>query len=156
MDGQMTNRKIEVLVGIFVAAGFAALFVLAMQVSNLSTFSPGESYTVTVRFDNIGGLKVRSPVTVGGVRVGRVSAIRYDPEVFSAVVSMSIDANQDYFPVDTGASIYTSGLLGEQYIALEPGAEEAVLKDGDAIQIAQSAVILEQLIGKFVLNSATK
>ncbi|MCG6867303.1 MAG: outer membrane lipid asymmetry maintenance protein MlaD [Gammaproteobacteria bacterium] len=152
----MTNRKLEVLVGVFVAAGFAALLVLAMQVSNLSTFSPGESYTLTARFDNIGGLKVRSPVTIGGVRVGRVSAIRYDPEAFNAVVSLSIDADQDYLPVDTGASIYTSGLLGEQYISLEPGAEAAVLKDGDVLQFAQSAVILEQLIGKFVLNSATK
>lgn len=152
----MTNRKLEVLVGVFVAAGFAALLVLAMQVSNLSTFSPGESYTLTARFDNIGGLKVRSPVTIGGVRVGRVSAIRYDPEAFNAVVSLSIDADQDYLPVDTGASIYTSGLLGEQYISLEPGAETAVLKDGDVLQFAQSAVILEQLIGKFVLNSATK
>lgn len=141
---------VEIWVGVFVAAGFAALFTLAMRVSNLSAFNASDGYQLIAYFENIGGLKVRSPVTVSGVRVGRVSDIHYDPGEFKAKVTLSIEGSQDYFPLDTGASIYTSGLLGEQYIGLEPGAEEEVLKDGDTIEYTQSAVVLEQLIGRFL------
>ena len=126
----MSTRVIEVLVGIFVAAGLGALFTLAMQVSNLSTLNESEGYRVFAYFENIGGLKVRSPVTVSGVRVGRVSDISYDSERYQAKVTLNIDASQGYFPEDTSASIYTSGLLGEQYIALDPGAEEEMLSEG--------------------------
>lgn len=152
----MLTRRLEILVGIFVAGGFAAFFTLAMQVSNLSTLSESKGYQVKAYFENIGGLRVRSPVTVSGVRVGRVSSIRYDAKQYQAEVILTIDASQDYFPMDTSASIYTSGLLGEQYIALEPGAEEQTLKNGDALQYTQSAMILEQLIGRVLVNLTTK
>ena len=149
-----STRKIEILVGIFVAAGFAALFMLAMKVSNLSTFQTADGYQVTAQFDNIGGLKVRSPVTVSGVRVGRVTAIRYDRATFRAEVTITIDPQHDYFPRDTIASIYTAGLLGEQYIALEPGAEMDALKDGDKIEFTQSALVLEEMVSK-IMNRLT-
>ena len=152
----MSQRRLEILVGIFVAAGFAALFTLAMQVSNLSTLNESHGYQVKAYFENIGGLRVRSPVTVSGVRVGRVSSIRYNAEQYQAEVILNIDASQDYFPKDTSASIYTSGLLGEQYIALEPGAEGQTLRHGDTLQYTQSAMILEQLIGRVLVNLTTK
>ncbi len=152
----MTTRKIEVLVGIFVAAGFAALFTLAMRVSNLSAFDDSNGYTLKAYFQNIGGLKVRSPVTVSGVRVGRVAAIRYNPSAYKAEVVLTMDGSQDYFPIDTTASIYTSGLLGEQYIALEPGAEDEPLRDGGTIEYTQSAMILEQLIGRVLVSLTEK
>ncbi|UCC56534.1 MAG: outer membrane lipid asymmetry maintenance protein MlaD [Gammaproteobacteria bacterium] len=149
------SMAIEITVGLFVAAGMAALFVLAMKVSNLSTSSSGESYIITAAFENIGGLKVRSPVTVSGVRVGRVDAISYDFDTFEAVVQLRIDIMYDSFPEDTTASIYTAGLLGEQYIALEPGGSEDNLQPGDRIQLTQSALVLEQMIGQFLYNTAT-
>ena len=152
----MSTRTIEILVGIFVAAGLGALFTLAMRVSNLSALTDVEGYQVAAYFQNIGGLKVRSPVTVSGVRVGRVSSIWYDPEQYQAKVTLTIDPSQDYFPIDTSASIYTAGLLGEQYIALEPGAEEQTLKHGDTIEYTQSAMILEQLIGQVLVELTSK
>lgn len=151
-----TSRGIEITVGIFVAAGLAALFMLAMQVSNLAEYREEGGYPVTAYFENVGGLKVRAPVTAGGVRVGRVMAIQYDPERFQARVTISLAASHDYFPTDTQASIYTAGLLGEQYIALQPGAEEEALKAGDRIVHTQSAVVLEEIIGKVLVNLATQ
>lgn len=148
------SRAIEIWVGIFVAAGLAALFMLAMQVSNLSTFTEGAGYTISARFDNIGGLKVRSPVTVAGVRIGRVSDIGYDSDTYQAVVKMTIDAKYNRLPKDTSADILTAGLLGEQYIGLEPGGDETYLKNGDRIQLTQSALILEKIIGQFLFNKA--
>jgi len=150
------TRFIEIAVGLFIAAGMAALFLLAMQVSNLSRAGSGESYTITATFENIGGLKVRSPVTVSGVRVGRVDAIDYDNEAFEAVVTLRIDKAYSSFPEDTSASIYTSGLLGEQYIGLEPGGSEANLVEGDRIQMTQSALVMEQVVGQFLYNAAGK
>ena len=148
------SKAVEIAVGLFVAAGMAALFVLAMKVSNLSTSTSGESYTIEAAFENIGGLKVRSPVTVSGVRVGRVDNITYDFETFEAVVQLRIGNAYDSFPEDTTASIFTAGLLGEQYIALEPGGSEDNLKPGDRIQLTQSALVLEQMIGQFLYNTA--
>jgi len=148
------SRTVEITVGLFVAAGMAALFMLAMKVSNLSTTTSGETYDVTATFENIGGLKVRSPVTVSGVRVGRVDSISYDFNTYEAVVSLRIGKQYDKFPEDTTASIYTSGLLGEQYIALEPGGSMDNLKPGDRIQLTQSALVLEQMIGQFLYNTA--
>jgi phospholipid/cholesterol/gamma-HCH transport system substrate-binding protein len=150
------TRVIEIAVGLFIAAGMAALFLLAMQVSNLSRAGSGESYTITATFENIGGLKVRSPVTVSGVRVGRVDAIDYDNEAFEAVVTLRIDKAYSSFPKDTSASIYTSGLLGEQYIGLEPGGSEDNLAEGDRIQMTQSALVMEQVVGQFLYNAAGK
>jgi phospholipid/cholesterol/gamma-HCH transport system substrate-binding protein len=150
------NRTIEIGVGLFVAAGLAALFMLAMKVSNLSAMSENEGYEVTAHFENVGGLKVRSPVSVGGVRVGRVSAIDFDNETFEAVVRLRIATSYDKFPADTSARIFTAGLLGEQYVALEPGGAEEVLKDGDHIQLTQSALVLEQIIGQFLFSKASE
>ncbi|VAW53606.1 Phospholipid ABC transporter substrate-binding protein MlaD [hydrothermal vent metagenome] len=150
----MTSRKIEILVGLFVVAAIAAFFMLAMSVSNLSSYGNNESYQVTANFDNIGGLKVRSPVAAGGVTIGRVSDIQYDNKTYEAVVSMSIESKYDKFPIDTSASIFTSGLLGEQFVGFEPGAEEDYLKQGDAIDLTQSALVLEQIIGQFLYSKA--
>ncbi len=149
-------RAIEIGVGVFVAAGLAALFMLAMQVSNLSAMSNDQGYEVVARFENVGGLKVRSPVSVGGVRVGRVSAIDFDKETFEAVVRMNIGNHYDAFPTDTSARIFTAGLLGEQYVALEPGGAEEVLKNGDQIRLTQSALVLEQIIGQFLFSKAAE
>jgi len=150
----MSSRKIEILVGLFVAAAVAAFFMLAVNVSNMSTYGGGDSYEISARFDNIGGLKVRSPVAAGGVRIGRVTDIQYNNDTYEAVVIMSIDAQYDKFPIDTAASIFTSGLLGEQFIGFEPGAEEDYLKSGDVIDLTQSALVLEQIIGQFLYSKA--
>jgi phospholipid/cholesterol/gamma-HCH transport system substrate-binding protein len=150
------SRSMEIAVGMFVAGGLAALFMLAMQVSNLSANISGENYTVTAAFQNIGGLKVRSPVTVSGVRVGRVEAIDYDTHAYEAVVTMRIEDRYNSFPEDTSASIFTAGLLGEQYIALQPGGSEKNLKAGDRIHLTQSALVMEQIIGQFLYNVASK
>ena len=148
----MTTRFIEIMVGLFVVLGFLALFMLAMKVSNLSRLTNNDGYEVTAYFENIGGLKVRSPVTVSGVRVGQITEIVYDENRYEAKVVMRIQSEHDYFPIDTTASIYTAGLLGEQYVALEPGAEEDVLTTGDTIEFTQSALVLEEIIGKIVVK----
>ena len=152
----MNSRKMEIGVGLFVALGIAALFMLAMQVSNLAVMRHGESYLLSAAFENTGGLKVRSPVTVSGVRVGRVDAIDYDTRAYQAVVSLRIDSAYDSFPEDTTASIFTAGLLGEQYIALEPGGSMENLKDGDRVQLTQSALVMEQVIGQFLYSMTSK
>jgi len=150
----MTSRKIEILVGFFMAAAIAAFFMLAVNVSNMSSYGTGESYEIMARFDNIGGLKVRSPVAAGGVRIGRVTEIDYNTDTYEAVVVMSIETKYNRFPIDTAASIFTSGLLGEQFIGFEPGAEEDYLKNGDTIDLTQSAIVLEQIIGQFLYSKA--
>ena len=150
---RVSTRLIEVGVGVFVALGMAALFMLAMQVSNLA-LSEGtdDGYRVVAYFDNVGGLKVRSPVTMAGVHVGRVRAIDFDDRTYQARVTMGISENYDKIPEDTMANIYTAGLLGEQYVALEPGGSDGYLNNGDEIKITQSALVLEQMIGQFLFN----
>ncbi len=150
------SRTVELWVGLFVAAGLAALFVLAMQVSNLSTLNRGGAYELTSRFDNVSGLKVRAPVTVAGVRIGRVTGISLDNQTFEAVVSMRISDRYHTLPRDSVAGIYTSGLLGEKYVGIKPGIDEAVLKNGDSVKGGQSALVLEDLIGKFLFNKAAE
>ncbi|AOV17938.1 outer membrane lipid asymmetry maintenance protein MlaD [Acidihalobacter aeolianus] len=152
----MNTRSIEILVGLFVAAGCLALLVLAMKVSNLTDFSGGNGYKVYAYFNDIGGLKVNSPVTAAGVQVGRVDSIQYDAKNFEAKVTMSINDKYHDFPVDTSASIYTAGLLGAQYISLSPGASEQVLKNGSRIQYTQSAVVLEKIIGQLMVKLTSK
>ncbi len=149
-----STRTMEIAVGLFVAAGLAALFMLAMKVSNLANYTGDDGYVISARFDNIGGLKVRSPVSASGVRVGQVVGIEYDSEGYEARVSMSIDPQYDRFPIDTAASVLTSGLLGEQFIGLLPGAEEEYLKDGSEIELTQSALVLEQIVGQFLYSKA--
>lgn len=150
------TRTVETLVGLFMAAGFAALFMLAMKVSNLSEFTGGDGYQLSARFDNVGGLKVRSPVTMGGVRVGRVTGIGYDQNTYEAVVTLEVDGRYNRLPEDTSASIYTAGLLGEQYVGLEPGGAETFLHDGDQIKLTQSALVLEQIIGQALFSKAAE
>jgi phospholipid/cholesterol/gamma-HCH transport system substrate-binding protein len=134
--------------------GFVALFFLAMQVSNLGALNTGDSYRVLARFDNIGGLKVKAPVTLAGVEVGRVSGIRYDEQDFRAVVELSIYSQYDQIPTDTFAKILTAGLLGEQYIGLDPGGSLENLRDGSEIPMTQSALVLEEVIGQFIFSKA--
>ncbi len=150
----MNTRTIEIAVGLFVAAGIAALFMLAMKVSNLATYGGDDGYSIMARFDNIGGLNVRSPVSASGVRIGQVTGIEYDSGGYEARVTMLIEPQYDKFPIDTAASVLTSGLLGEQYISLEPGAEEQFLKSGGEIDLTQSALVLEQIIGQFLYSKA--
>lgn len=149
-------KAIEIGVGLFVVAGLAALFMLAMQVSNLSSMSNDQGYEIIARFENVGGLKVRSPVSVGGVRVGRVAAIDFDMSTFEAVVRMRLSQQYDKLPKDTSARIFTAGLLGEQYVALEPGGAEETLVAGDEIRLTQSALVLEQIIGQFLFSKAAE
>lgn len=149
----MERTTLDLWVGLFVAAGIAALLFLAMKVGNIGTFETAQTYAVVAEFDNIGGLKVRAPVKSAGVVVGRVGEIRFDTKAYRAEVVMNL--NDAYkFPVDTSASIMTSGLLGEQYIALEAGAEEKMLGQGGKLKITQGAVVLENLIGQFLYNKA--
>lgn len=152
----MINMKlIEITVGVFVAAGIAALFMLAMKASNLSAFNVQDGYELVARFENVGGLKVQSPVSAGGVRIGRVVSIEYDQDTYEAEVRMVIDPKYDRLPVDTTASIYTSGLLGEQYVGLEPGGASTYLKHGDQIKLTQSALVMEQIVGQFLFGKAS-
>ena len=146
----MTTRFTEIWVGVFVAAGMAALFMLAMKVSNLSTYNEGDGYLVTARFEDISGLKERSPVTMAGVRIGRVKSIDFDNDALQAVVTMRIDSSHDTLPKDTSASIYTAGLLGEKYVGLEPGGDDKSLKEGDVVKLTQDSMVLEKLVGQFV------
>jgi phospholipid/cholesterol/gamma-HCH transport system substrate-binding protein len=182
----MQSRAVEIVVGLFIAAGLAALFMLAMKVSNLSTFDTSEGYTLKARFDAIGGLKVRAPVTVAGVKVGRVSSIELDEQDFRALVTLTLSA--DALPLqkvdergepvemvaavgcskpkpaegcvtslydDASASILTAGLLGEQYVGIEPGGGGMrFLQPGDEIRMTQSSIALEQIIGQFLFSKA--
>jgi phospholipid/cholesterol/gamma-HCH transport system substrate-binding protein len=148
------NNVQDTLVGLFVAAGIAALFFLALQVSNLSSFSDEDTYSISARFENAGGLKVKSPVSAAGVKIGQVSAIRFDPKTYEAVVTLQIYSKYDSIPDDTTASVFTAGLLGEQYVNLEPGGSREYLKHNGKIEITQSAIILEKAISQFLFKSA--
>jgi len=151
----MERTTLDLWVGLFVVAGLAAVLVLAMKVGNLNTFRMSESYTLQAEFDNIGGLKARSPVKSAGVVVGRVTAIKFNNKSFRAQVSMVVDKRYQ-FPKDTFAKILTAGLLGEQYIGLDPGGDEQVLKSGDQIAKTQSAIVLESLISSFLYSKASE
>jgi phospholipid/cholesterol/gamma-HCH transport system substrate-binding protein len=152
----LQSKLIETVVGVFIAIGLGALLMLSMKVSNLSSLSSDDGYVIKANFLNIGGLKVRSPVKMAGVVIGRVSNIYIDEATYDAVAELTIDEGFDNIPTDTSASIYTAGLLGEQYISLTPGGEEAFLKDGDKITITSNAVVLEEVIGQFLYNKASE
>ncbi|AHB04067.1 MULTISPECIES: outer membrane lipid asymmetry maintenance protein MlaD [Pandoraea] len=149
----MKKHPLDFWVGLFVVLGFAALLFLALKAGNMSSLSFSSSYPITVRFDNIGGLKPRAPVKSAGVVVGRVASIRFDDKRYLADVTLNIES-QYQFPKDSSAKILTSGLLGEQYIGLEPGGDDQMLKSGDTITLTQSAIVLENLIGQFLYNKA--
>ena len=151
----MERTTLDLWVGIFAAAGFAALLGLAMKVGNLTSSSIGDTYSVTAAFENIGGLKPRAPVTSAGVVVGRVNHINFDTTRYEALVTLELDKRYA-FPKDTFANIYTAGLLGEQSIGLEAGGEEDTLKEGDEIKQTQDAVVLEKMISQFLYNKASE
>jgi len=149
----MNKRGVEILVGMFVVLGLAGLLFLALKAANLGSFSASDSYVLLAKFDNIGGLKVRAPVRSAGVTVGRVTSITLDPKTYQGVVKLDVQQGV-VFPTDSSARILTSGLLGDQYVGLEPGAEEKNLGAGDTIKQTQSAVVLESLISQFLFNKA--
>ena len=151
----MTTRSTETLVGLFVLLGMAALLFLALKAANLASFSTEPTYAMTASFDNIGGLKVRAPVRSAGVTVGRVTTITLDPKTYRGVVRMDIREGFR-FPTDSSAKILTSGLLGDQYIGLEPGADDANLAPGATITHTQSALVLENLIGQLLFSKAAE
>ena len=151
----MSRKLLDLWVGFFVVLGFAALLFLALRVGNVSSANFAETYQLTAKFDNIGGLKVRGPVKSAGVVVGRVSEIRFDTESYEAAVTLTIDSRYR-FPKDTFASILTAGLLGEQYVGLDAGGDEKMLKAGDVFAKTQSAVVLEKLIGQFMFSKASE
>ncbi len=149
----MQRTTIDLWVGVFVVAGIAALVMLAMKVGNLGTYNVSEAYQVHAYFSNIGGLKPKASIKSAGVLVGRVTEITLDTARYEAKVVMSLDKRYQ-FPKDTFANILTSGLLGEQYIGLIPGGDDQMLKNGDQLKKTQSAVVLEDLIGKFLYGKA--
>jgi phospholipid/cholesterol/gamma-HCH transport system substrate-binding protein len=149
----MNKKRIEILVGLFVLLGAAGLVFLALKAANLASFSTGNTYQLKAKFDNIGGLKPRAPVRSAGVTIGRVKSIALDPHSYQGVVTL--DVNQGVqFPKDSSAKILTAGLLGDQFIGIEPGADDKMLAAGDVISQTQSAVILENLIGQFLFSKA--
>lgn len=149
----MQRSKIDSLVGLFVLIGAVAILFLALQSANLLSLSFEKTYTVTAKFDNVGGLKVKAAVKSAGVVVGRVESIVFDDKSFQAKVTLSMEKRYA-FPKDSSLKILTSGLLGEQYLGLEPGADEKLLAVGDAIGNTQSAVVLENLISQFLFSKA--
>ena len=146
----MNTRKTEILVGLFIAAGLAALFMLAMKASNLNIYNNDAGYEISANFDDVSGLKIKSAVTMAGVRIGRVSDIVFNSETFEAVVKIRIESQYKTLPKDTSASIYTAGLLGEKYLGLEAGGDDENLKQGDKLKLTQSSLVLEKLISRFV------
>lgn len=151
----MIHRKvIEIWVGAFVLLALVSLAVIALKVSNFQGFQDKPTYQINALFSNIGGLKVRAPVKISGVVVGRVDAIYVDKLTYQARVIMNIDEDFNELPIDTAASILTSGLLGDQYIGLDPGAEDIYLKSGDQLDIVQPALVLEELIGQLLTKFA--
>ena len=147
----MRNKNLELWVGIFMLAGMGALAMLAIKVSGTS-FGSGQTYKIEAHFNNIGGLSVKAPVMIGGVRVGRVGKIWIDKQEYIPIVDLYIDKHYDTLPMDTGASILTSGLLGSQYIGLSPGSSDLYLEEGDVLEFTQSAIQLESLISQFMFT----
>lgn len=148
----MRTRTMELMVGLFMLAGLVTLIVLAFKVSGLVNVGKSGYYTLTAEFDNVGNLKVRAPVALSGVKVGEVSEIAIDNDNLRAIVTLEINKRVDTLPLDTSASILTQGILGSNYISLNPGFEQGNLKNGDRIETTHSAMILENLIGQLIYN----
>lgn len=149
------TRSVELGTGLFVLLGLAALFFLITQTTGSNAFSDSDAYTVTARFENVGSLTDRAPVAMSGVTVGRVTAVEFDPVALNAVVTFMIDAQYDQIPEDSDASILTAGLLGSQYIGIQPGGSDIYLEDGSEIQFTQSAIVIENLISKYLFNQGS-
>lgn len=152
----MQSRSLEVGVGLFLLAGLLALLLLALRVSGLSAVSSGDTYKLYANFDNIAGLTVRAKVTMAGVTIGKVTAVDLDRDSYTGRVTMEVEKRVNNLPVDSTASILTAGLLGEKYIGISVGGEEELLKEGGTIHDTQSSLVLEDLIGKFLMNSVNK
>ena len=146
------TRATEVGTGLFSLLGIGALFFLVTQTTTGNDFAENEAYEITARFQNVGSLKPRAPVSMAGVTIGRVTEIEFDPVMLDAVVTMVIENRYDQIPDDTDASILTAGLLDSQYVGLQPGGSDIYLAEGDEVLFTQSAVVLENLIGKFLVN----
>ncbi len=151
----MQSRALELMVGLFFSLGVAAIFILTFRVASLESSGANQGYRVTADFENIGGLRSGASVTIAGVRIGRVRDIVIEPQTFQARATLEIGTEYGNIPADSSAKILTAGVLGEKYIGLEPGGDEAVLKDGGRIIHTQSAVVLENIIGQFLANKAT-
>ena len=149
------NYKVELASGIFLLLGIAALVWLAMRATDYGQEIGKDTYRISARFTNVADLRVKAPVKIGGVTVGMVESIVLDPVMFEAVVNMNIATRFNEIPSDTGASVFTSGMLGDRYIGLEPGGAPDMLVDGDELFITQSALILEQVIGKYLFNAGS-
>lgn len=147
------NYKVELAAGVFLALGLGALMWLATQATNFGRQVGNDAYVITARFTNVGDLRERAPVKIAGVPVGLVDTIRIDPMTFEAIVGMRIDTRYDEVPLDTSAAILTSGVLGDRYVGLEPGGAMEFLQNGDELVITQSAVVLEQLVSKYLFNA---
>ena len=150
------TRTVELGTGLFVFLGLSALFFLTTQTTGNSTFTGGDTYEVTARFENVGSLKIRAPVSMSGVTIGRVTAIEFDSLSLEAKVTFVIDNAYDQIPDDSDAAIQTSGMLGSQYIGLQAGGSETSLMNGSEIQFTQSAIVLENLISKYLFNSGAE
>lgn len=150
------TRSVEIGTGFFVLLGMGALFFLTTQTTGGDDFTAEETFTVEARFENIGSLRNRAPVAMSGVTIGRVTNVRFDPETLEAVVSFVIDSQFNQIPDDSDASILTSGILGSQYIGLQAGGSDTYLQDGSEVLFTQSAIVLENLIGKFLVNAGSK
>ena len=151
----MGKRNLEILVGLFVLLGAVAVAFLSLKAANLASFSLDSTYRLTARFDNVGGLKIRAPVKSAGVTVGRITKIVFDDKNFQGVVTLEVERRYQ-FPADTSAKILTTGLLGDQYVGLDPGADDKSLQANDSIKITQSAVVLENLIGQMLYSKAAE
>jgi phospholipid/cholesterol/gamma-HCH transport system substrate-binding protein len=147
------TRSVELGTGLFVLLGMAALLFLTTQTTGSEGFSDGEAFSVTARFENIGSLKNRAPVAMSGVTIGRVTSVEFDPLALNAEVTFQIDNRFDQIPDDSDASILTAGLLGSQYIGLQAGGSDLYLEEGSEIQFTQSAIVIENLISKYLFNS---
>ncbi len=146
------TRSVELGTGLFVLLGLAALFFLTTQTTGSSDFSESDAFEVTARFENVGSLKNRAPVSMSGVTIGRVTSVEFDPLGLDAVVTFMIDNKFDQIPDDSDASILTAGLLGSQYIGLQPGGSDIYLEAGSEVQFTQSAIVIENLISKYLFN----
>ena len=150
------RRSYQIGTGLFILLGFAALAYLATQTTSVANFHQGDSYLLKARFTNIGQLKLRAPVKLAGVRIGSVESIALDPAKLDAIVRISIDKRYGEIPDDSAAAIFTSGLLGDQYVALQPGGSPEMFKNGDEVVLTQSSMQLEELIGKYLVGNGDK
>jgi phospholipid/cholesterol/gamma-HCH transport system substrate-binding protein len=150
------TRSVEIGTGLFVLLGMSALFFLTTQTTGTDKFSGGDTYSVTARFENVGSLTDRAPVAMSGVTIGRVTSVEFDPVMLNAKVTFAIDSRFDQIPDDSDASILTAGLLGSQYIGLQPGGSDLYLEDGSEIQFTQSAIVIENLISKYLFSNSSK